>query len=281
MATIVRKAIIIIGVTLICSTVIHAQTNNDSIQILQKRIMDLELLNFKLLKQTNSKVKNLEQNLSSTMDSLGQMKKELAITNSKFREIGEKLESQINQLNSSTNSGLSSLNEKITRNTQYLLAAVIIIMLFIAILIFWLKNKLTKGKPEYSEKLKNTFEALREEQQIYQEFDHSLALKVADEIIRIQKNLSHIEPETKGLKQIEFALERIQDYFIEYGYEMVDMINKPYDRRMKISAKFKPDKNLKPGEQIITRIIKPQICYNGVIIQSAEVEVSIGEMNVS
>jgi hypothetical protein len=58
---------------------------------------------------------------------------------------------------------------------------------------------------------------------------------------------------------------------------MVELLNKPYDQGMKISAKFKNDKTLKRGEQIITRIIKPQINYNDVIIQEAQVEVSVGE----
>jgi hypothetical protein len=46
---------------------------------------------------------------------------------------------------------------------------------------------------------------------------------------------------------------------------------------MKVSAKFKPDVTLKQGEQIITRIIKPQVNYNNVIIQEAQVEVSVGQ----
>jgi hypothetical protein len=106
--------------------------------------------------------------------------------------------------------------------------------------------------------------------------DHSLALKVADEIIRIQKNINSMDPETRGLKQLEFAVERIQDNFRENGYELVDLLNKPYYPDMKLSAKFKPDESLKRGEQIITRIIKPQINYNNIPIQEAEVEVSVG-----
>ena len=50
-----------------------------------------------------------------------------------------------------------------------------------------------------------------------------------------------------------------------------------YDQGMKVSAKFKPDANLKKGELIITRIIKPQVNYSNVIIQEAQVEVSVGE----
>jgi hypothetical protein len=55
------------------------------------------------------------------------------------------------------------------------------------------------------------------------------------------------------------------------------MLNKPYDQGMKVSANFRPDESLKAGEQIITRIIKPQVNYNDIMIQAAQVEVSVGE----
>jgi hypothetical protein len=58
---------------------------------------------------------------------------------------------------------------------------------------------------------------------------------------------------------------------------MVELLNKPYDPGMKLSVKFKHDESLKPGEKIITRIIKPQINYNNHIIQEAQVEVSTGD----
>jgi len=110
-----------------------------------------------------------------------------------------------------------------------------------------------------------------------EEVDHSLALKVADEIIRIHKNLSNMDSETKGLKQLSASVERIQDNFKANGYEMIDMLNKPFDQGMKVSANFRPDENLKQGEQVITRIIKPQVNFKGVMIQAAQVEVSVGE----
>ncbi|GIV37730.1 MAG: hypothetical protein KatS3mg032_2109 [Cyclobacteriaceae bacterium] len=110
-----------------------------------------------------------------------------------------------------------------------------------------------------------------------EEVDHSLALKVADEIIRIQKNLKNMDPETKGLKQLSASVERIQDNFKANGYEIVDMLNKPFDPGMRVTANFRPDENLKKGEQIITRIIKPQVNFKGVMIQAAQVEVSVGE----
>ena len=104
--------------------------------------------------------------------------------------------------------------------------------------------------------------------------DHSLVLKVADEIIRIEANLSKMDPSVKGFKQISKAVERIRTNFEAYGYEIVDMLNKPYDDGMKVVANFVADESLTPGAQVITSISKPQINYNGVMIQSAQVTVS-------
>ena len=58
------------------------------------------------------------------------------------------------------------------------------------------------------------------------------------------------------------------------GYELVDMLGKTYSDGMKVTANFVEDEELKEGEQIITSIIKPQINYRGVMIQSAQITVS-------
>jgi hypothetical protein len=110
-----------------------------------------------------------------------------------------------------------------------------------------------------------------------EEVNHELPLKVADEIIRIQKNLSNMEAGTKGLKQLTASMKRIQDNFEANGYELVEMLGKTYDPGMKVSAIFRPDGTLKKNEQIITRIIKPQVNFKGVMIQAAQIEVSVGE----
>lgn len=104
--------------------------------------------------------------------------------------------------------------------------------------------------------------------------DHSLALKVADEIVRIETNLSRMDSSVKGYKQLSASVRRIKDNFLANGYEMVDMLGKPYNDGMKVIANFVPDETLKEGEQIITGIIKPQINYNGVMIQAAQITVS-------
>lgn len=104
--------------------------------------------------------------------------------------------------------------------------------------------------------------------------DHSLALKVADEIVRIELNLSRMDASVKGYKQLSKAVERIKNNFQANGYEIIDMLGKPYSEGMKVVANFVPDETLKEGEQIISGVTKPQINYNGKMIQSAQITVS-------
>jgi hypothetical protein len=247
----------------------------------------------------NSNIKKLEERLSSTGDSVDLLKKELILTNRNLLSMSNKLELEIQQLNEKSNSGISAVNERVSNNNLYFILAIISIVLIFAIMFGLLRNRLTLIKTDLSDQIKNSTRAIREEiikldNQVFWSLDlqkslnkteqnesgnidHSLILKVADEIIRIQKKLSNMDPETKGLKHLEFAVDRIQDNFKENGYEMIDLLNKPYDQGMKVSAKFKPDSTLKRGEQIITSIIKPQVNYKSEIIQEAQVEVSVGE----
>jgi len=104
--------------------------------------------------------------------------------------------------------------------------------------------------------------------------DHSLVRKVADEIVRIELNLSRMDPSIKGCKQLSKGIERIKDNFKAKGYEITDMLGKPYAEGMKAVVSFVSDDTLPEGSQIITGIIKPQILYNGMMIQSAEITVS-------
>ena len=107
--------------------------------------------------------------------------------------------------------------------------------------------------------------------------DHSLALKVADEIVRTELNLSRMDASVKGYRQLLKAVQRIKDNFMANGYEIVDMLGKPYVHGMKAAVTFVTDESLEPGQQIITKIIKPQINFRQEMIQAAEIEVSQSE----
>ena len=104
--------------------------------------------------------------------------------------------------------------------------------------------------------------------------DHSLALKVADEVARIELNMSRMDSSIRGYKQLSKAVSRIKDNFNANGYEIVDMLGKPYNEGMKVIAEFVLNEDLEEGQQIITGITKPQVNYNGIMIQAARITVS-------
>jgi len=300
-----RRIFLIITAIAIFGIASFAQANYDTIQQLQIKIEKLEGANTKLsaqLNSTNSIIQKIEKKLSATNDSLNILKDNLANTNSTLQEIADNLGIKIQQSSEKARTDLSLLDAKVGKNTLYWTIAILFIALISFILFGWLRKQLSKEKTNLSDQIKKTSETLRDEQikldgqlvkllnsqmQLInierqtsskaEDVDHSLALKVADEIIRIHKNLSNMDAETKGLKQLSASVERIQDNFKANGYEMIDMLNKPFDQGMKVSANFRPDESLKQGEQVITRIIKPQVNFKGVMIQAAQVEVSVGE----
>ena len=69
-------------------------------------------------------------------------------------------------------------------------------------------------------------------------------------------------------------IKQMKDNLLANGYELVDMLGKDYHDGMRVIANFVEDENLPAGKQVITSIIKPQINFNGKMIQSAQIVVS-------
>ncbi len=109
------------------------------------------------------------------------------------------------------------------------------------------------------------------------ETDHSFAKRVADEIVRINTNLSRMDDSIKGHKQLSASVKKLEQSLNANKYELVKLLNLPYNEGLNLQATFVSDDSLGPDESIITRIIKPQINYKGKLIQAAQVEVSVGE----
>jgi uncharacterized membrane-anchored protein YhcB (DUF1043 family) len=107
--------------------------------------------------------------------------------------------------------------------------------------------------------------------------DHSLALKLADEITLIERNISLMDTNTKGLKQLNRSIGKLKDNLAANGYEIPELLGKPYNDGMKIIiVNSIYDEKLEKGQEIITKIIKPQVNYKDVMIQAAQIEVSVG-----
>jgi predicted RNase H-like nuclease (RuvC/YqgF family) len=89
--------------------------------------------------------------------------------------------------------------------------------------------------------------------------DHSLALKLADEITLMERNITLMDSTTKGLKQLNRSISKLKDNLAANGYEIPELLNKPYDEGLKCHiVNTIQDENLEQGVQMISKIIKPQ-----------------------
>ena len=85
-----------------------------------------------------------------------------------------------------------------------------------------------------------------------------------------------MDESVKGYKHLKRSLKKLETSLKSNGYEMIDYLNKEFKETMNVSPSFIPDDTLEDGVSIITRILQPQINYNGKLIQAAEVQVSQG-----
>lgn len=248
-------------------------------------------------------LKKSDQSLAAKMDSLrdllSQNKQAIGQLNSLIDNQKAELSGQIKETEESASKRIASLGESLSKNTLYWIIAVLAVGLIALVLFLILRKRVAENQSSIVENLSSTRKQLEQEGirldekligvmetqlKIIQEEkalagnssepDHSLALKVADEIVRIEKNLERVEDE-KRIKPLLKAIERIRDNFQANGYEIVPLLHKDYDDRMSIEViNFKTDNNLIEGRRVISSVYKPEIKFNGILIQRGQVDVS-------
>ena len=250
----------------------------------QIEAMGLEILQLKKqLKENIDGLKNQTSQLNNVTNNLSD-----ELTNAK-NEVSEIAESS-----SKNASSIDTVNQALSQKQQYGLIFIgLFLILVLTIYIILTKRQNTDTK-KLAAKQQEIFEKqIQDGQQLTDwlskqttnslgkssdgEVDHSFAKRVADEIVRITTNLSRMDTSIKGHKQLSASVRKLEQSLNSNSYELESLLNKPYDNGMNLQANFVTDDNLKEGESIITRIIKPQINYKGKLIQAAQVEVSQGE----
>ncbi|AFU67926.1 hypothetical protein P700755_000950 [Psychroflexus torquis ATCC 700755] len=238
----------------------------------------------------------------NSIDSLNQL---INASNQKLVQVNDNLDSKIKQTDetvTSNNSKISELDNSLDKNRLYWIIATLATLLLGGLVYWFLGKRIQSSRTDVETQIKNTKTALEEESvkldnklveiletqlKLKEEetktqpsistkkTDHSLAIKVADEVVRMQKNIAKMESSTKGIKPLLKGIERIQNNFAANGYEMINHMNKEYDDRMNIDViNFVSEENLSTDSRIISRIIKLQVNFNGILIQRAQVDVS-------
>lgn len=245
-------------------------------------------------KATDKRLEEVGERIAAGVDSLERQLRSLDSLVEQKRVLLQHGVDEVKQQTSSTQASLS-------KRSLYLGLSGLLLFFALLGIFLWMRHRFTRSRFSLDE-VRNAQERLQEVQRKMQEEsilldnkmlelienqlraskdqgggreeDHSLTLKVADEIVRIELNLSRMDSNVKGYKQLQKALQRMKDNFLANGYEIVDMLGKPYNEGMKVIANFVADETLGDGVQIITGITKPQINYKGKMIQSAQITVS-------
>lgn len=199
-----------------------------------------------------------------------------------------------------TDNNVRTNQDQLQSRTLYGVIVVIVVLVIIVGVACWLTKRIKSGTStigdvrraqealqaaqtkmqEESVKLDNQLLAIVQKQldassasKITGEPDHSLVVKLADEIARIETNLSKMES-VRGYKQLVQAKDRMINNVRANGYEIISLLGQEYNDGMQFQTRFVPDESLPEGKRIITGMIKMQVNYNGKMIQPAEIVVS-------
>ena len=240
-------------------------------------------------------LENIKKDLRATKEDNTYIEKNISTIENNLDEALEKIDLMERRLNKIDRNKKANFVFEVS--TNILIVIVLIICLLIAYILFKMRETNTDTKAEMLNiqskhdealasldvKVVNEFEKVLEALKTAgakssdNQADHTLPLKVAEEINRMRTRISNMPQDTIGLKALSKALERLEEKLNELEYSIVDLLGKPYVDGLTVQARFVASDSLKKGERIITKILKPQINYKGTLIQSAEVEVSFGE----
>ena len=283
---------------------IYSNNNTDKDYYLSET--NQENLLYNRISNIKKEINQLNKELAKNNNKIQQQEREIKKLEDKLILLNNSLQQQIidnknNIDNKFTKYGiqLALLNKHLNTKSKIIFYSLlfIIISLFLIVLYFRSKAKfLNKNIDQQIQNIKYTFEKdiIKVDNKLIEllskqleqfnhnldsnkEIDHSLALKIADEVSRIQMNLNNMDPDIKGYKQLLRAVNAILDNYNAYGYEIPDLLNKEYDAGMKVIATMIQDDSIPKGKQIIKRIIKPQVNYKGNMIQAAEVVVAFND----
>lgn len=278
------------------------------VQKIEKRVEGLE----KGAKQSQDATLELKKQLVELFASgklqqqkLNEMSSKIAALESKQTVLGGSLD----QLSRDTEQKTQTIDETITTRSKWYGAAIAVLLLLLGGCYWYLRRRNDASEQSLSAQVKSAMDTVRStEEKIAKsdtaladslfeilnklkvqemsavangqakpaEADHHLPLKLADEIHRMRKRLASLPEDTKGLIPLQKSLERLESELAEQGYEIVDHTGMVYTENLSVKARFVPSDDLGPDQKIISKVVVPQVNYQGVMIRMADIEVSIG-----
>lgn len=279
-----------------------ASSKNNSIRVYYDRIETLEL-EMQTIRRENgelkSKVYDFNSIITAQSNEIDSLKLVLVQTNNSVVALADSLNINISSTREQIQRNSENLNQTIAKKTQTgmwifitLAIALVVIAFVFGRLIAKRGNEvasLSANADKLNEEIVNRLSSEMSEMQAISkqigtisattgaggtDSEQKLITTLADRITFMEMTLYKMDSSVRGHKQLSKSIKQMKDNLLANGYELVDMLGKDYHDGMKVTANFVEAENLPEGKQIITGIIKPQINYQGKMIQSAQITVS-------
>ncbi len=284
---------------------------NKAINPLSEKLKTLQVENNKL----NSYVEDLNSKLFKADKSIDSLKIIMQENSEAISQTTNELELKIKETDSKNKGEITEVSNSLSKNSLYGIIGVLSAILLSGILYLLISKRLKNDKTEIDGKLENKTTSLKTDviteiektkKELQQENikldlklievldnqlkghspndsgekidepDHSIPLKVADEITRINAYANSLDPNSQDAKALKSSVKRLINTFKASQYEIIDLLGQKYNDGMKVSViSYIPDEKIQKGEEVISRIIKPLVKYKGEQIQAAQVDVSI------
>ncbi|MFZ4798120.1 MAG: hypothetical protein ACOYMA_11550 [Bacteroidia bacterium] len=222
------------------------------------------------------------------------LKIEIANQNKTIAVLRDSLEVKISTTNQIANKRINIVEESLSKNSLYGIIAVLLAFIFVVLIYLVLNNKLSRDKTELADKIRNTKSELEKESanldkqlldiiekqlkvadklnQQSSDIEHTFHKNSANELMRITNYANTLEPNSPESVALLGSLSNLRNYFKLSKYEITDFTGRDYDERIPMNVKKTIYDELLPlGKEIISKTLKPQIKYKGVVIQDAEV----------
>lgn len=263
---------------------------------------EMATANIQTLRSENSELKGQVTNLSETIAAqnaeIDSLKQDLTAAKNDVVALADSLNINIANTRTELQTNSDSLSQTIKSKSQIGLWICVAIALVLIIVAFVLGKLIAKRGNEVAnlsakadklnEEIVNRLSTEMSDMQAISkqistlasapgstpENEQKLITTLADRITFMEMTLYKMDSSVRGHKQLSKSIKQMKDNLLANGYELVDMLGKDYHDGMKVTANFVEDEELPAGKQVITGIIKPQINYNGKMIQSAQITVS-------
>lgn len=235
-----------------------------------------------------SKVIYLNSIVSVQSNEIDSLKSVIVKTNNSVTALADSLNVNISTTREQIQTNSESINATIAKKSQTGLWIFIILALLVTAIAFIfgrlfakrgnevasLSAKADKLNEEIVNRLSSEMSEIQSLTKQGTDTEQKLIMTLADRITFMEMTLYKMDSSVRGHKHLSKSIKQMKDNLLANGYELVDMLGKDYHDGMKVTANFIEDEDLPVGKQIITGIIKPQINYNGKMIQSAQITVS-------